>query len=241
MREKETGNVAGRDEQQENDGGDEKEEGLLEIVDDDFVEGPGGHAEMFGIVFGKEGDKLIGDDLKIGSGGLAGDVALDEAGGEEIHGLGFIESLGVGGRLGAIPGNGDVEVGAEEAEAGRHDTNDGARFLVEDHGGAENGFVGRESFLPEGVTEEDDGRGIGLRVLFGDAAAEKRRKTPELHGIGSEDAAVDLVGGALVEVGNVPAGVGDDVFKGFGAIAEGGDFAASGRPRESVPSRAECR
>src|SRR5208283_3419461 len=93
VREDETGNVAGGDEEQENDGGDEEEKSLLKIVDDDFVQGPSGHAEMLGIVLGKERDELIGDDLQIGSGALATDVALDEAGGEEIHGLAVVEGL----------------------------------------------------------------------------------------------------------------------------------------------------
>jgi hypothetical protein len=224
VREEKASNVAGRDEEEKSDGGDEEEKGVLEIVDDDFVEGAGGHPEMLGIVFGIESDELIGDGLEIGSGGLARDVALDEAGGKEIHRFRFVEGLRERGRLGAVPGNGDVKIGAEKAETRRHDPDDGARFLVEDHGGAEDGLVGGESFFPEGVTEEDDGRGVGLRVLFGDAATEKGRNTPEVHGVGSENAAVDLAGDSIAEIRDVPAGVSDNVFKGFGASTEGGDL-----------------
>ncbi len=165
MRQQKTGDVAGGDEQQKRDRGNQQNQGLLEIRNNDFVHRLGVHPEMFGIITWMEGDDLSRDDLNVGRCRPQADISLQNCRGEEKKRLVVIHGLGHGG-FRAVPIQRNIKIGAVELESWRHDPDNRARLALEHHGCSEDGFILVKHLFPIVVVEKHDQTGARLRILF---------------------------------------------------------------------------
>src|SRR5579859_944295 len=179
---------------------------------------------MLGVILGINDNQLLGDDLQLSGGSLPRDAGLYQASCKEIHGIIVIPRPPVVGRLGAIPVDGNINVGPVKPKTPRHDSNDRASAVIEDHRGAKNTFVAMEHAFPVRITEDNHGRGAGLCIRFADAPPEQWRHAPKLRHVWSNNAAMYLFRCPVVKIDDVPTAVRNDVLERLRLPAERRDF-----------------
>ena len=78
--------------------------------------------------------------------------------------------------------------------------------------------------LPELVVEQNHRWGAGVGIRRRETAAQHRLHTEELHRVGGKGAPVERLRAAVVQVADVPGGVGGDIFKVSRVAAKGGNL-----------------
>lgn len=140
------------------------------------------------------------DDVQIRRGGLLADARFESRNGPEKV---FVADELCVLRGAALPARGHPNFTAAEAEPAGHDGHQRARCAVKDHLRPHDSRIGVELRFPDPVVHGKDRRGVGLRVVGGDHATQKRRNVKKRKGVGCEYDAAELLRPFAVVVENI--------------------------------------
>ena len=207
--EKEIGDVAATDEEEQTDSGEDDVERGAEIANDEIGEGLHPNGEMLWIIFRINSGKAFGDDVEIGFGLFGGDTGF-EMSHEKPEAL---VGAGRSGDFGATGFFGDPHVGVPPTETRWHDADEGAGRAVEDECFIQDGGIGDEFGDPGFVSKDEHGRSTGFVIGGLHDATKKRGHSEKFKSAGSDVTAFEELRACAGTVEDIGLVVGDDAIE----------------------------